>query len=63
MNTSGWTVPSPYATSSHSWGKKTFLHLISRNIDLLKNEVPVDQLTKTFSEAIAITRRVGLDYV
>jgi hypothetical protein len=52
-----------YATLSHSWGKSKFLTLISGNMHEFENRVPLEALTKTFQDAIFITRQLNLDYI
>ena len=52
-----------YATLSHSWGKQEFLTLTKALLDSFMVEIPITELTKTFQDAIFITRRLGFDYL
>lgn len=61
--TDDWTSKPDYATLSHSWGSKKFETLRLANLEQMRSCVPIDSLTKTFVDAIEITRAVGLDYL
>lgn len=66
VNTAGWIEKPVYATLSHCWGKNKLETLNSTNIEELKNKVPnkfPPPPPKTFSDAIQITRAVGLEYM
>jgi hypothetical protein len=52
-----------FATLSHCWGKIDMFKLRKSNIAALHNEIPVDQLCRTFQEAITVTRYLGLAYL
>lgn len=52
-----------YTTLSHRWGQSKVLTLLSSNIDQLKERIQLDDLTKTFRDAIAITRKMNVRYL
>ncbi|KAI9641260.1 hypothetical protein NHQ30_010060 [Ciborinia camelliae] len=52
-----------YATLSHCWGSLDFLRLSRDNIDRFLNQIPIEALTKTFSDAIEIARALGFAYI
>jgi hypothetical protein len=52
-----------YAALSHSWGKKALLRTISSSLESHKESILWSALSKTFREAIELTRQLGLDYV
>jgi len=58
------TTPRPrYATLSHCWGNGDFLKLTQDNLPQFLISIPKDKLTKTFLDAIDITRSLGLRYL
>jgi hypothetical protein len=48
-----------YMTLSHCWGKLSIFTLNKTNFKALQDVILVDQLPKTFQDAILITRRMG----
>jgi len=52
-----------YATLSHCWGNIKFLMLEKSNIEVLKNEIPLEALSQTFKDAIEIARELGFAYI
>jgi hypothetical protein len=50
-------------TLSHCWGSKSFLKLTRENYDELKVHIPFEKLTKTFQDAITITRFNKIEYI
>jgi hypothetical protein len=48
---------------SHAWGKLDFIRLCKENFKDLQENVPERQLTKTFRDAIYVTRSLGLEYI
>lgn len=53
-----------YATLSHSWGaQKDVIKLTRQTLDFFLKEIPLDRLPKTFTEALVITKRLGLDFI
>ncbi|KAG8158555.1 hypothetical protein KVR01_011677 [Diaporthe batatas] len=63
VSTSGWTGTPHYATLSHCWGGQGFETLLSNNLEQMHVCIPGNLLTKTFSDAIEISRGVGLHYL
>lgn len=57
------TIKTPYVALSHCWGKARLIALTRSNITFLKNGVSLDQLPKTFQDAIAVTRRFQHQYI
>ncbi|KAI0748196.1 heterokaryon incompatibility protein-domain-containing protein [Daedaleopsis nitida] len=58
------TVPlPPYLTLSHCWGGAKILRLLLENIDTLTKGIAMHALPKTFRDAVAITRRLGYQYI
>jgi hypothetical protein len=58
-NTSEMAENVEYMTLSHCWGKLSIFTLNKTNFEALQNLIPVDQLPKTFQDAILITRKMG----
>jgi hypothetical protein len=54
---------SPYVTLSHCWGKIQIKRLTKINISQLAECIDVNELTKTFQEAIIIARRLGVKFL
>ncbi|EPE27113.1 hypothetical protein GLAREA_03027 [Glarea lozoyensis ATCC 20868] len=52
-----------YATLSHCWGKVVPFRLLISNIEELKHEIPFDELSRTFREAIQVTRKLSVRYL
>lgn len=52
-----------YATLSHCWGSKQTLKLETTNFEDFKREIPWERLPKTFQDAIAATRHLGIQYI
>ncbi|TGO45033.1 hypothetical protein BCON_0431g00010 [Botryotinia convoluta] len=61
--TSTFTTKPCYATLSHCWGKTDFLKLLDDSLEHFMVEIPEAKLTKTFRDAIHITRSLGLPYL
>jgi hypothetical protein len=61
--TAEWTTKPQYATLCHCWGDQEFFKLRPDNLDLLIKMIPMYELPKTFTDAIDITRKLGLDYL
>ena len=53
----------PYTALSHRWGKKNPYATTRANLEAYKTVVPVDDLPKSFQDAITLTRRMGLRYL
>lgn len=54
---------SRYATLSHCWGTLIFETLKMDNLEQLKLEIPQKSLSKSFQDAITVTRKLGLEYI
>jgi hypothetical protein len=52
-----------YASLSHRWGAGTFPLLSSTNIEDFKVGITYSSLSKTFQDALLITKRLGLRYL
>lgn len=52
-----------YVTLSHCWGTDKIFTLVLGNISDLTQKIPRDKLTKTFLEAIEVTRSLGYKYL
>jgi hypothetical protein len=52
-----------YATLSHCWGSLKFTTLTRNNLNQFRVRVPFEALTKSFQDAIYITRYLGLHYL
>jgi hypothetical protein len=50
-------------TLSHCWGGKVFTTLTADNFQSYLSRIPYEDLSKTFKEAILITRRLGFRYL
>lgn len=53
----------PYATLSHCWGTVSFFTLTQSNHTSLLQGIPFQNLTKTFQDAIAVSRRLGFFFI
>jgi hypothetical protein len=63
VSTFHWHARPRYATLSHCWGDAPFLRLEKSNHDAFSRAIPIDQLPKTFQDAIKIAKALGLEYV
>ncbi|KAF5253701.1 hypothetical protein FANTH_1393 [Fusarium anthophilum] len=52
-----------YACLSHCWGKISIVKTTNQTIASFKTEVPLDQLPKTFRDAVDICRSLGITYL
>lgn len=52
-----------YSTLSYCWGRKPFTMLTQDNLLLFQEQLPFEELPKTFRGAIEVTKRLGLDYI
>lgn len=53
-----------YVALSHCWGGKSGLTLTGAKLDgYVEKGIPAQQLPKTFLDAIAVTRRLGIPYI
>ncbi|ETS81522.1 hypothetical protein PFICI_06524 [Pestalotiopsis fici W106-1] len=56
-------IQGPYLTLSHCWGKIPTIKLLSENVANMEKEIPYSALTKTFREAVIVTRNLGVRYI
>ncbi|KAF8962342.1 heterokaryon incompatibility protein-domain-containing protein, partial [Flammula alnicola] len=52
-----------YAALSHCWGKEQLLTTTQATIAKRMRGIPLEQMPKTFQDAVAITRGLGLRYI
>ncbi|QGI64057.1 hypothetical protein CEK27_008028 [Fusarium fujikuroi] len=52
-----------YACLSHCWGKINIVKTTTLTLGTFKTEVPLDQLSKTFRDAVGICRSLGILYL
>ncbi len=52
-----------YMTLSHCWGKIDILKLTLASIEELKREIVISQLPKSFSDAMQVAQRLGIQYI
>ncbi|PMD49898.1 HET-domain-containing protein, partial [Hyaloscypha bicolor E] len=55
--------PINYLTLSHRWGTQILFTLTTLNIREMTRQIPLQHLSKTFRDAIEITRRLGIRYL
>lgn len=55
--------PSSYTTVSHCWGSAPALKLTRELLEVFEQEIPVGLLPCTFSDAITITKELGIEYI
>ncbi|THV52464.1 hypothetical protein BGAL_0078g00130 [Botrytis galanthina] len=53
----------PYITLSHCWGKTQPLTTTRDNFAAHKEEIPLENLPKTFQDAIMVVRALGIRYI
>jgi hypothetical protein len=56
-------VDTQYLTLSHCWEKKVFTTLTRKHLPDFLTKIPVNELSKTFREAVLVTRRLGFNYI
>lgn len=52
-----------YVSLSHCWGKIQIIRTLSENLDDHKDHIDPSTLSKTFREAIHVTRKLGFRYI
>lgn len=52
-----------YTTLSHCWGGLRITSLNRGNLEDFSNRIPFRKLTKTFREAMEVTKRLGIQYI
>lgn len=53
----------PYMTLSHKWGQAQFLKLETSTFDKLKSGVNIEELPKTFCDAISVAKQFNVPYL
>lgn len=55
----------PYSALSHCWGSAPTTHLTSSKANLKDRmeSIPISTLSQTFSDAVVLTRRLGIEYI
>ncbi|KAF1981172.1 HET-domain-containing protein [Aulographum hederae CBS 113979] len=57
------SITGPYLTLSHCWGKSKPLRLHRGNVTEFTRGILIDQLPKTFRDAMQFTARLGIRYI
>lgn len=52
-----------YIALSHCWGRSPIIRLLAENHQLFKQEVPFEELSKTFQDAVHFTLVLGVQYI
>jgi hypothetical protein len=52
-----------YNALSHCWGQGQHTTMTSRNIERIRQDTPIDELPRTFRDAIQAAIEYGIDYV
>lgn len=52
-----------YVTLSHCWGNSRHLRLLKSNYDQFCNEIPLEDIPRTFMDAIIFVEKLGLSYL
>ena len=52
-----------YMALSHRWGSGKPIRTTTHNLDLFRQNINFTELTKTFQDAVTITRKLGLRYL
>jgi hypothetical protein len=55
--------PGTYVALSHCWGKKRIITTTTDTLEERKTGIPFESLSKTFQDAVAMTRRLGYRYL
>jgi hypothetical protein len=61
--TENLTTKPRYATLSHRWGGIEPSKLTAKNLSLRLNSIPLEELPKSFTDAIKIARELGIAYL
>jgi hypothetical protein len=61
--TKDWITMPRYSTLSHAWGQMEFPRLTCENYRSYLNALPVEELPRTFKDAIDISRKLGIEYL
>jgi len=52
-----------YLAFSHKWGREGFAVTTAKNVETRKIRIPLKELPKSFTDAIAVTKALGCDYL
>lgn len=52
-----------YVTLSHCWGRNPVISLLDSNITEFQRSIPFESLSKTFRDAVEVTRSLGYQYL
>ena len=52
-----------YLAFSHKWGQEGFAVTTAKNVETRKNRIPRRELPTSFTDAIAVTKALGCDYL
>src|SRR5690242_16624612 len=63
LHTENIENPIPYVTLSHRWGSAKMFQLTSKNVEDLKQSIPVEELSKTFQDAFLVCKRLDMRYI
>jgi hypothetical protein len=63
LNTSDLNPGTVYVTLSHCWGRKPVISLLDNNIKEFQRSLPFESLSKTFQDAVEVTRALGYQYL
>lgn len=58
-----FSADASYITLSHCWGNTPIFTLRQGNLDMLKRDIPVDQLPDLFKDALRVTSELGMKYI
>lgn len=61
----GSTLPqnTHYITLSHCWGSRKFMTLLESSAETFQRRIPVHKLSKTFRDAMEVSKRLGVRYI
>lgn len=62
-NTSDFKAGTVYVTLSHCWGRNPVISLLDSNITEFQRSIPLQSLSKTFRDAVEVTRGLGYQYL
>lgn len=63
VTTAGWEQMPRYATLSYCWGAADFLKLTTDTLDVFFNRIVLEDLPKTFRDAIAVVQKFDIQYI
>lgn len=59
----GLSAETCYLTLSHCWGKQSFLRLTRDKIRPFEDNIPIDELSPSFQDAIYLTINLGVNFL